>query len=272
MLHLLDHSLQAYLRAAVPLPDDVEVSFETPDREWVAKLAQPTVNLFLYDVRPDRASRRAGWEVEHRADGVWRERPAPRATCRYLVTAWANDPDDEHRLLGALLRLLLHPRRLPREHLAAGLAGSDHLPVLTTGFDEPQSNIADMWSALGGQLRPGVDLKVDLDLDAIPVTVGPLGAPVARTETTTRQRLPGGPAEHRTRVGGHTEDVDGQVRSVRGSAPVAQGRFLVHAEPGDLLILHPEESTVVVGDEGPADFSDPAAAHADSDHSDRDEP
>ena len=39
MLHLIDAALEAFLRATVPLSaQDVDVSFEAPDREWSAKL------------------------------------------------------------------------------------------------------------------------------------------------------------------------------------------------------------------------------------------
>jgi hypothetical protein len=280
MLHLLDHSLESFLRAAVPLDDDVEVAFDTPDREWVAKLAQPTVDLFLYDVRPDRDSRQAGWEIDRRPEGAWRRRSTPRATCRYLITAWANDPDDEHQLLGAVLALLLQPRRLPPEHLPDGLARADGLPVLTVGFDDPSVNIADMWSALGGQLRPGVDLKVDLAIEALPLEVGPLGAPVVRAEGAVHRRDDGEDEDWQTRVGGRTgaTPAGARVRSPRGSAPIQRGRrdddarrpggrFLVRAESGDRLFLDPDDRTAVVPDEGPADF--PGAGNGEGgDHGD----
>lgn len=36
MLHLLDESLEHFLRTAVPLPPkEIDVSFEAPDRDWV---------------------------------------------------------------------------------------------------------------------------------------------------------------------------------------------------------------------------------------------
>jgi hypothetical protein len=42
MLHLLDDSLEAFLRATGPLPpSDVEVSFEAPNSDWSAGLSRP---------------------------------------------------------------------------------------------------------------------------------------------------------------------------------------------------------------------------------------
>ena len=50
MLHLLDETLEAFLRAEVPLPArQVDVSFAAPDSEWGAAVTKPTVNLFLWE-------------------------------------------------------------------------------------------------------------------------------------------------------------------------------------------------------------------------------
>ena len=58
MLHLLDESMEAFLRAEVPLSvRDVDVVFEAPDGDWAAGVSRPTVNLYLWDVRPNLALR-----------------------------------------------------------------------------------------------------------------------------------------------------------------------------------------------------------------------
>ena len=52
MLNLLDESLEAFLRAEVPLPSkNVDVSFEAPDSDWGAGVTKPTLNLYLWDLR-----------------------------------------------------------------------------------------------------------------------------------------------------------------------------------------------------------------------------
>ena len=64
MLHLLDESLEAFLRAAVPLPKrEIDVSFDAPDRDWGARVSRPTINLYLWDVRPNLEQRDSGMEV-----------------------------------------------------------------------------------------------------------------------------------------------------------------------------------------------------------------
>src|SRR5215470_12339843 len=109
MLHLLDESLEAFLRATVPLPRrEVDVSFEAPDRDWAAKVSRPTINLYLWDVRRNLSDRDFGVVTVHDENGKpHRRAPLPRVDCRYLVTAWTTDIRDEHSLLGATLAALL---------------------------------------------------------------------------------------------------------------------------------------------------------------------
>src|SRR2546429_143298 len=92
MLHLLDESLEAFLRAAVPLPKrEVDVSFAAPDRDWAARVSRPTVNLYLWDVRRNLDQRDGGMETVVGDDGRPQRRPPlPRVDCRYLVTAWTS--------------------------------------------------------------------------------------------------------------------------------------------------------------------------------------
>lgn len=46
MLHLLDASLETFLRLTVPLPErEIDISFEAPDRDWGARVTRPTVDV-----------------------------------------------------------------------------------------------------------------------------------------------------------------------------------------------------------------------------------
>lgn len=166
MLHLLDESLTTFLRQVVPLPArEIDVAFEAPDKEWSAKLNRPTISLFLWDVRPNLAERNLGLRVVHDEAGkARREGPMPRIECRYLITAWTTEISDEHALLGQVLAALLVNPILPAEHLKPPLV-SDPLPeiLLRAGGDTESS---DFWSAIGGQLKPGLDVSVSVTLDA----------------------------------------------------------------------------------------------------------
>jgi len=168
MLHLLDETLEAFLRTTVPLPArDVDVAFAAPDGEWSAALSsRPTVDLYLWDIRPNLSERDFGEVIIEEPDGRrFRRDPLPRVDCRYLVTAWTSEVRDEHSLLGDVLSaLLLHPV-IPAEHLQGAFATVRPLPSLRLRSGDGSEN-SDFWSALGGQLKPGLDLVVTVTMDA----------------------------------------------------------------------------------------------------------
>lgn len=175
MLHQLDESIEVFLRAAVPLPArDVDVAFDAPDGDWAARVSRPTVNLYLWDVRPNLDERYFGEELVEDDEGRrYRRDPLPRVDCRYLVTAWTTEVRDEHSLLGSVLAaLLLHPE-ISAEHLRGVLATVRPVPSLSLRGGDGSEN-SDFWSALGGQLKPGLDLVVTATVDAAAmVAVGP---------------------------------------------------------------------------------------------------
>src|SRR5207302_4798099 len=92
--------------------------------------------------------------------------PARHFKLSYLVTAWTQRPDDEHRLLSAVLACFVRHDMLPGDVLAGSLSGSE-LPVYTTIALPPPSDrsLSDVWSALGGELKPSLDLVVSAPLD-----------------------------------------------------------------------------------------------------------
>jgi hypothetical protein len=191
VLHLLDESLETFLRAVVPLPArDVDVAFAAPDGEWSATLSsKPTVDLYLWDIRPNLAERDYGEMIVEEADGRrFRRDPLPRVDCRYLITAWTSEVRDEHSLLGDVLAaLLLHPV-IEAEHLQGVFAQVRPLPSLKLRGGDGSEN-SDFWSALGGQLKPGLDLVVTVTMDAaLRATAGP---PTEKIEVHAVPNRPG---------------------------------------------------------------------------------
>ena len=114
MLHLLDEAIEAYLRDQVPLPrGEIDVVFDRPSREWSASVTRPTLDLFLWDIRRNSSDQEAGMETVVENGRRVRRPPLPRIDCRYMVTAWAGQPRDEHQLLGAVMAtLLMQPSRV----------------------------------------------------------------------------------------------------------------------------------------------------------------
>lgn len=252
MLHLVDDTLESLLRAEVPLSRDVDVSFDVPDTTWGAGVTKPTVNVFLYDVRRNPGRQQSGWAVGNQDGRTVRRQPVHHVDCRYLVTVWAAEASDQHQLLGALLATLLDDGPVPSPHLAGPLAALRPAPVLSAAWPTEREPF-EFWSALGGQLRPGIEITVTLPVDRrVAVPVGP---PVERvTDTVTS---PGSTAERSERVGGRLPGRSAGVAvwTSRGSAEASpDGSFLVPARAGDDLwsgtgddSVVPEEGTVPVG-------------------------
>jgi hypothetical protein len=168
MFYEVDEALRALVRADVLDGSEVEVVFDAPTREWSSRRNAPTVNLYLYDVREDLRRRERGLVNEY--DGrvvVARRHPPRHFKISYLVTAWTQRPEDEHRLLSALLYCFLRNESLPRELLSGPLAESG-LPVgVSVALPPPEDrSFADVWSALGGELKPSLDVVVTAPVDS----------------------------------------------------------------------------------------------------------
>jgi hypothetical protein len=163
MIHDVDESLRVLVARDVLNGSGVEVSFEAPTKDWSARLSTPTMNLYLYDIREDLDRRQIQHEEIRNDDGrVTARRPPPRRfKLSYLVTAWTQRAEDEHRLLSAVLTAFLRFDALPADVLAGSLAGSEY-PVRTTIALPlpPERSISDVWTALGGDLKPSLDLIV----------------------------------------------------------------------------------------------------------------
>jgi hypothetical protein len=121
------------------------------------------VNLYLYDIREDLQRRVPIWEDRKGPDGTvtGRVQPPRRFRLAYLVTAWTQRPEDEHRLLSSLLVCMLRNPMVPSGDLGGSLDEAD-LPVyIDVGQPETQDrSLADIWSALGGEMKPSLDVVV----------------------------------------------------------------------------------------------------------------
>jgi hypothetical protein len=163
MIQDVDETLLALVRAEALGGSAVEVAFDAPTREWVARRNGPTVDLYLYDIREDMARREVQWErVADAAGRVTERRPPPRRfKLSYMVTAWTQRPEDEHRLLSSLLGCFIRHERLAPADCAGGLAEQPVPLIITTALPlGSDRSIADVWSALGGELKPSIDVIV----------------------------------------------------------------------------------------------------------------
>ena len=177
MIGEVDEALRTLVREAVESPD-VEVVLDAPTKDWAARRNAPTVDVYLYDLREDLRRRTRG-ELENRVEGKVSTRYQPPRHFRlsYLVTAWTQRPEDEHRLLDAALRHLLRFDALPARVLDETLARAGARVPLFVGLPPPEDRgFADVWTALGGELKPSIDVVVDVPV-LTPVSA-PVGPPV----------------------------------------------------------------------------------------------
>jgi hypothetical protein len=176
MIHDVDEALRALVKRDALNGSKVEVAFDAPTKDWVARRNAPMVDLYLYDIREDTTRRDTAWIDIRNEDGVVTERRLPprRFRLSYLVTAWTNRPEDEHRLLSALLSCFIRHEYMPPE-LVTGTLENSVLPVLiNVALPVPADrNIADVWSAMGGELKPSLDVIITapLEIERSPVSL-----------------------------------------------------------------------------------------------------
>ncbi len=178
----VDDALKQLLRANAGLGAEVEILLDAPTKDWAARRNGPAVNLYLYDLREDVRRRERGVVERRDESGIVISRsPAPRwFKMSYLVTAWTQRPEDEHRLLDQLLTCLLRQDAIPEALLTAAMADSRRPVILSIGLPPPEDRaFADVWSALGGELKPSLDLVVTApaDIDAQLLTGPPVTDP-----------------------------------------------------------------------------------------------
>jgi hypothetical protein len=163
----VDRALRSLIERDALDGTDVEVAFDAPTKDWVAKRTGPSIDVFLYDIREDLRRRERGLVNEY--DGnrvVARHLPPRHFKLSYLVAAWTQRPEDEHGLLAALLSCFLRHDSIPPELLSGSLAELG-LPVpVGVALPPPEDrSFADVWTALGGELRPSLDIVVTMPVD-----------------------------------------------------------------------------------------------------------
>lgn len=199
MIPAVDEALRRVVREGAALDEAVALTFEAPTRDWAARRTAPTVSVYLYDLQEVVARRESGRAAVRGPDGTTTARRQPQRWYRlsYLLTCWTARPEDEHALLATcLVGLLRHPV-LPSDWLGAGVAA---LPcTLAVALPPPSDRKSpDLWSALGGELKPSLDVQVTVPLDVGPDR--PVGPPVTvGPELVTTSLVPGTAGEERRR-------------------------------------------------------------------------
>lgn len=163
MIGEIDDAIRALVKASDGIAADIDIALDAPTKDWASRRNAPTVDLFLYDIREDTRRREHGFTERRDDHGIVTHRiPAPRYyKLSYLVTAWTQRPDDEHRLLDALLRCFLRFDAIPEPFVVETLAETGLPCSLSVAQPPPEDRaFADVWSSLGGELKPSLDVVI----------------------------------------------------------------------------------------------------------------
>jgi hypothetical protein len=152
---------------------------------------------------------------------VHRRNPV-RIDLHYLLTAWATEPEDEHRLLGRALMALYRYTDLPSDVLPDSLQDQPIPISIRAAQVESLENPNDFWSVMDNQQRPGLACIFTLSFDPfIEVT-----APIIRTRATRFGQVPEDGPGRPDVAAGQTEylRISGRVKADR---PLTNARILL---------------------------------------------
>lgn len=181
MIDELDEALRQLFIRELPIKNnEVDIAFDQPKKEWSARLSRPTISLFLHDVRENVKLRQAQFQREPERTPVGsavQYLNFLRLDLHYIVTVWATEPEDEHRLLTRVLLVLLKHQELPSDLLPESMQAQPWpVPLVVAQYDIMEKP-SDIWNVLDNQQRPAVMMVATIAIDPhVPQT-----APLVRT-------------------------------------------------------------------------------------------
>jgi hypothetical protein len=179
MIDDLDEALRQLLVREIPIKNsEIDISFDQPKREWSSRLSRPTLNLFMFDLNENNKLRAPQRRLERTENGeVTLRRTEIRVDAHYMVTAWAADPGDEHRILSHAMLALFRCPFLPEDLLPESLRNQPMPIPIEVAQKSPLQNALDVWSVLDNEMKPAFNALVTLALNPYM----PFTAPLVRT-------------------------------------------------------------------------------------------
>jgi hypothetical protein len=146
--------------------NDIDVSFDTPDREWSSRLSRPTISCWAFDLRENMKLRSLERQVSRNGNNTSTLYPSYRMDVTYLVTAWARKMEDEHRLLWRALAALKRAPVLKPRDCEGEIRYQQHdvLMLTATPSDHPV-NMVDLWGVVDNVMHMGFTLCATLELE-----------------------------------------------------------------------------------------------------------
>ena len=196
MIDDLDEVLRQLLIRELPIKNsEVDIAFNQPSREWSARISKPTLNLYLYDFRENTKLRlrNPSFETERTANGTVIQKRMPiRLDVYYMITAWATEPEDEHRLMARAIMALTRYASIPSNLLPESFSDQPTSIPILVGQREILEKPADLWGALDNELRPSIGCMLTIALNpfkavetpvvrTVELSFGQSNLPLART-------------------------------------------------------------------------------------------
>ena len=191
MLTDFNTTLKQLLVKRVPLdPNEVEISFDCPKREWSAKVLKPTVNLYLFDVRENVSMRTLNYRTVNAADGrTGRRKPPVYVDLSYFVTTWAREVADEHTLLWRSMTAMMRESEIGKDLLQGTMKTDWPVNIMVAQAEGVLRNPGEFWNALDNDLKPAVVYAVTLPVDLNVFHEAPLAFTTITDIGSARQRI-----------------------------------------------------------------------------------
>ncbi len=172
MIADLDRSIEQLLVAEIPIKNgEIDIKFEQPKREWSARLSRPTINFFLYDIRENNVLRQHQWQrvasANDRTNGrqVQQKRTPFRVDCLYMMTTWASEPQDEHRLISRCMTAIFRNPIFPKKYLLGEMKDQPFDLQTRLASHDKLTNPAELWGSLDNEIRPSISFLVTIAID-----------------------------------------------------------------------------------------------------------
>ncbi|MBD2503812.1 Pvc16 family protein [Anabaena azotica] len=208
MIRDLSQTLEAILTQS-GLPPELaaaRIIFDRPVDKSIPQ--QPTINLFLYDIRENLELRSNEPNIERNNGQAVIVRPPLRMDCTYLITAWPTGGTElalqEHRLLSQVLRVLSRYHSIPEQFLQGSFSQTKPILPLTISSIDRLKNPSEFWTALGIQLRAALAATITISIEPLPEN--PITIKTYKLVRETGLRL----EQDRFAIEGEVEDINYQ--------------------------------------------------------------
>jgi hypothetical protein len=171
VIHDVDETLKELLVQKVPIDlSVVDITFDTPSRDWSAAVTKPTINLFLYEVRENLELRSSQRTLTRNGNSAIESRAPVRVDLAYLITVWTTDVSDEHQLLGRVLATLLQFPLFPPDVLKGAMQKQPVPLQAWIAQSERAPRPWEFWGHMDHRMKASLNFLLTTSLEPYPAT------------------------------------------------------------------------------------------------------